>query len=254
MFDGSCRARRRHRARSPQEQHCDTRPCMARLGTGAASIDRSATAGSAPMPVGRGPMIGSPPTLGKSPTLNFSGPNNPEADKVAGLFRALMYEPILDDPLGKASALKLAHSSFQKVSRALAAVTYGTADTYEVADELLVVAAQPQLPQRHRLHSQTASLVWPRQLRNHVGTSASATSSAATAEVCSWLPKPVRTQRKRFSSFGRSRRARKAAMRHAMGCAVLTSIGERSPQVRGVRDGPVSHSDRSSVDPRVRGA
>ena len=46
------------------------------------------------------------------------------------------------DGIGKASALKLAYSSYQKVSRVLAAVAFGAADTYGVADELLEIAAK----------------------------------------------------------------------------------------------------------------
>ena len=49
---------------------------------------------------------------------------------------------VLGDGVGKASALKLAYSSYQKVSRVLAAVAYGAADSYGVADELLEIAAQ----------------------------------------------------------------------------------------------------------------
>ncbi|WP_128802536.1 MULTISPECIES: DUF1932 domain-containing protein [unclassified Streptomyces] len=96
----------------------------------------------APMPVIDAAVVGSPPVGGKSPTLYLSGAVE-QADRIAELFAGTdVRTHVLGDSIGKASALKLAYSSYQKVSRVLAAVAYGAADTYGVADELLVIAAK----------------------------------------------------------------------------------------------------------------
>ncbi|MCX5267439.1 MULTISPECIES: NAD(P)-dependent oxidoreductase [unclassified Streptomyces] len=96
----------------------------------------------APMPVIDAAVVGSPPVGAKSPTLYLSGPGE-KADRIAELFDGTdVRTHVLGDSIGKASALKLAYSSYQKVSRVLAAVAYGAADTYGVADELLVIAAK----------------------------------------------------------------------------------------------------------------
>lgn len=95
-----------------------------------------------PMPVLDAAVIGSPPVGGKSPTLYLSGLRK-HSDLVSELFADTdVRTHYLGEDIGKASALKLAYSSFQKVSRVLAAVAYGAADAYGVADELLVIAAQ----------------------------------------------------------------------------------------------------------------
>ncbi|MET7653892.1 DUF1932 domain-containing protein [Streptomyces sp. NPDC005486] len=96
----------------------------------------------APMPVIDAAVVGSPPVGGKSPTLYLSGAVE-QADRIPELFTGTdVRTHVLGDSIGKASALKLAYSSYQKVSRVLAAVAYGAADTYGVADELLVIAAR----------------------------------------------------------------------------------------------------------------
>lgn len=96
----------------------------------------------APMAVIDAAVVGSPPVGGKTPTLYLSGPGE-QADRIAELFAGTdVRTHVLGDSIGKASALKLAYSSYQKVSRVLAAVAYGAADTYGVADELLVIAAK----------------------------------------------------------------------------------------------------------------
>ncbi|MFE4827942.1 DUF1932 domain-containing protein [Streptomyces sp. NPDC056672] len=96
----------------------------------------------APMPVIDAAVVGSPPAGPKSPTLYLSGAVE-QADRIAELFAGTdVRTHVLGDSIGKASALKLAYSSYQKVSRVLAAVAYGVADTYGVADELLVIAAK----------------------------------------------------------------------------------------------------------------
>jgi 3-hydroxyisobutyrate dehydrogenase-like beta-hydroxyacid dehydrogenase len=87
-------------------------------------------------------VVGSPPVGGKYPTLYLSGPGK-QTDRIAELFAGTDVRPhVLGDSIGKASALKLAYSSYQKVSRVLAAVAYGAADSYGVADELLEIAAK----------------------------------------------------------------------------------------------------------------
>ncbi|WNM29219.1 DUF1932 domain-containing protein [Streptomyces sp. Li-HN-5-11] len=96
----------------------------------------------APMTVIDAAVVGSPPVGGKYPTLYLSGPRN-QADRIAELFAGTDVRPhILGDSIGKASALKLAYSSYQKVSRVLAAVAYGAAESYGVADELMEIAAK----------------------------------------------------------------------------------------------------------------
>jgi len=96
----------------------------------------------APMPVIDAAVVGSPPVGGKSSTLYLSGARQ-QADRIAELFAGTdVRTHVLGDATGKASALKLAYSSYQKVSRVLAAVAYGAAESYGVADELLVIAAK----------------------------------------------------------------------------------------------------------------
>jgi 3-hydroxyisobutyrate dehydrogenase-like beta-hydroxyacid dehydrogenase len=95
-----------------------------------------------PMPVIDAAVVGSPPVGGKTPTLYLSGPSRHVAE-VARLFEGSEVRTHhLGDDLGKASALKLAYSSYQKVSRVLAAVAYGAAETYGVEEELLEIAAE----------------------------------------------------------------------------------------------------------------
>ncbi|MET7478176.1 DUF1932 domain-containing protein [Streptomyces sp. NPDC005648] len=87
-------------------------------------------------------VVGSPPVGGKYPTLYLSGPRK-QAERIAELFAGSdVRTHVLGEGIGKASALKLAYCSYQKVSRVLAAVAYGAADSYGVADELLEIAAK----------------------------------------------------------------------------------------------------------------
>ncbi|MFJ8091901.1 DUF1932 domain-containing protein [Streptomyces griseofuscus] len=96
----------------------------------------------APMPVIDAAVVGSPPVGGKTPTLYLSGPGK-QVDRIAELFGGTdVRTQVLGDNIGQASALKLAYSSYQKVSRVLAAVAYGAAESYGVEDELLVIAAK----------------------------------------------------------------------------------------------------------------
>ncbi|WP_406199451.1 DUF1932 domain-containing protein [Streptomyces europaeiscabiei] len=96
----------------------------------------------APTPVIDAGVVGSPPVGGKSPMLYLAGAGK-QTDRIVKLFAGTdVRTHVLGDSIGKASALKLAYSSYQKVSRVLAAVAYGVADTYGVADELLVIASK----------------------------------------------------------------------------------------------------------------
>ncbi|GGZ85608.1 NAD(P)-dependent oxidoreductase [Streptomyces bluensis] len=96
----------------------------------------------APMPVIDAAVVGSPSVGGKTPTLYLSGPSK-QADRIVELFAGTgVRTHVLGASIGQASALKLSYSSYQKVSRVLAAVAYGAAESYGVADELLVIAAK----------------------------------------------------------------------------------------------------------------
>lgn len=85
-------------------------------------------------------VVGSPPSRTKSPRLYVSGDDRPVrcvSDLFAGT--AVDVRPLAGG-VGKASALKLAYSSFQKTSRILAAVSYALAEHHEVQEELLDIA------------------------------------------------------------------------------------------------------------------
>lgn len=87
-------------------------------------------------------VVGSPPVGGKQPRLYASGPSC-ELVRLGELFAAtdLRFRP-LGEEIGRASALKLSYSSYQKASRVLAAVSYALADANGVAEELLDIAGQ----------------------------------------------------------------------------------------------------------------
>ncbi|WP_329177610.1 DUF1932 domain-containing protein [Streptomyces sp. NBC_01477] len=96
----------------------------------------------APMPVVDAAVVGSPPAGGKTPTL-YLACAYAQTDRIVQLFAGTDIQThVLGDGLGAASALKLAYTSYQKVSRVLAAVAYGAADAYGVGDELLAIAAK----------------------------------------------------------------------------------------------------------------
>ncbi|MDF3140092.1 MULTISPECIES: DUF1932 domain-containing protein [unclassified Streptomyces] len=87
-----------------------------------------------------GSIIGSPPSDSKSPRLYLSGPKGALAS-VAPLFSgSAVHAHALSGGVGRASALKLSYSSFQKTSRVLAAVSYALARDYGVEEELLDIA------------------------------------------------------------------------------------------------------------------
>ncbi|MGW5255807.1 DUF1932 domain-containing protein [Streptomyces sp. NPDC004012] len=121
------------------------------VGTGTIYVEANAVTPSrvqriadrlAPMTVIDAAVVGSPPVGGKIPVLYLSGPGK-HVDRIAELFAGTdVRTHVLGDNIGQASALKLAYSSYQKVSRVLAAVAYGAAESYGVEDELLVIAAK----------------------------------------------------------------------------------------------------------------
>ncbi|MEV3875050.1 DUF1932 domain-containing protein [Streptomyces sp. NPDC049906] len=87
-------------------------------------------------------VIGSPPSGGKQPRLYVSGP----PDTVGALERLFADTDVrvhpLGEEIGRASALKLAYTAYQKTSRVLAAIAYGAAEANGVTDELLSLAGQ----------------------------------------------------------------------------------------------------------------
>ncbi|WP_329346195.1 NAD(P)-dependent oxidoreductase [Streptomyces microflavus] len=87
-------------------------------------------------------VIGSPPVGGKRPRLYVSG-SSLALDQLNRLFAATDVRiHLLGEDVGKASALKLSYTSYQKASRVLAAVAYGAAEANGVADDLLDIASQ----------------------------------------------------------------------------------------------------------------
>ncbi|MFF4277436.1 DUF1932 domain-containing protein [Streptomyces kronopolitis] len=87
-----------------------------------------------------GSVVGSPPSTSKTTRLYLSGSGEAVA-VVAGLFSGTAVDArILNGGIGKASALKLSYSSYQKASRVLAAVAHGLARDWGVQDELIDIA------------------------------------------------------------------------------------------------------------------
>ncbi|MFI1466201.1 DUF1932 domain-containing protein [Streptomyces wuyuanensis] len=87
-----------------------------------------------------GSVIGSPPSASKSTRLYLSGPGK-ALPSVAALFDGTAVQArTLPGGIGRASALKLSYSSYQKASRVLAAVSYALARDYGVEGELLDIA------------------------------------------------------------------------------------------------------------------
>lgn len=85
-------------------------------------------------------VIGPPPGGDRQARMYLSGP--PVAvDTVHRLFAGSQAEPRrIDDRIGSASALKMAFGSFQKIGRALAAVSHALADDFGVTEHLLAEA------------------------------------------------------------------------------------------------------------------
>lgn len=84
-----------------------------------------------------GAIIGPPPTAGARARCYLSGPMN-AVELVHGALLGSNAEPVsLGERIGQSSALKMAFGSFQKTSRALAAVSHAIAGDYGVTAELL---------------------------------------------------------------------------------------------------------------------
>lgn len=87
-----------------------------------------------------GGIIGPPPSRSAGTRLYLSGPEA-AMKQVQGLFDATSVSvPLLEGGVGKASALKIAFGSFQKATRALAAVSNAFAEHHGVRAELLTEA------------------------------------------------------------------------------------------------------------------
>jgi len=87
-----------------------------------------------------GGIVGGPPRRAGETRLYLSGPDE-AAERVRKLFAATALEPrVLAGDVGRASALKLAFASFNKISSALAAQSFGLAAGYGVLDELFALA------------------------------------------------------------------------------------------------------------------
>lgn len=87
-------------------------------------------------------VVGSPPVGGKAPTLYLAGPGA-ATELVELLFTGTAVRThVLGTEPGQASALKLAFSAYQKVSRVLAALATGLAHEHGVEQELAAIAAR----------------------------------------------------------------------------------------------------------------
>lgn len=89
-----------------------------------------------------GGVVGSPPVRGKSPVLYLSGPAA-ATERIEALFAGTAVQTkVLGAEVGKASALKLSYTSFQKASRVLVALAVGMAREHGVDQELIEVASR----------------------------------------------------------------------------------------------------------------
>ncbi|MFI6583439.1 DUF1932 domain-containing protein [Embleya sp. NPDC050493] len=87
-----------------------------------------------------GGVVGSPPSGTRSPRLYLSGAEE-DVKRIAALFAdTRVRAQRLPGGIGQASALKLSFASYQKASRALAAVAHAMANEYGVGAELLDIA------------------------------------------------------------------------------------------------------------------
>jgi 3-hydroxyisobutyrate dehydrogenase-like beta-hydroxyacid dehydrogenase len=84
-----------------------------------------------------GAIIGSPPHGRSRPRLYLAG-DPAAARRVADCFAGTLVQAhVLDQPIGGASALKMAYGGYQKAARALAATSQALARAHGVHDELL---------------------------------------------------------------------------------------------------------------------
>lgn len=87
-----------------------------------------------------GAIIGPPPAGDRRARFYLSGPRY-GVDTVHGLLAGSLAEPRrIDERIGSASALKMAFGSYQKISRAVAAVSHALADDFGVTSHLLAEA------------------------------------------------------------------------------------------------------------------
>lgn len=87
-----------------------------------------------------GAIIGPPPRTGASARLYLSGETSVGAD-LAALFAGTAVEAkVIGEDIGIASGLKMAYASYQKASRALAAVSHALAADLGVTEHLLIEA------------------------------------------------------------------------------------------------------------------
>ena len=89
-----------------------------------------------------GGIVGGPPRKAGDARLYLSGSDLSAVDAVRALFAATVLEPhVLPGPVGRASALKLAFASYNKISYLLAAQAFALASGHGVLNELLELAA-----------------------------------------------------------------------------------------------------------------
>lgn len=87
-----------------------------------------------------GCLIGPPPRPGKAVHLYLAGPGEP-LTRVQALFTGTaVHTHRMETPPGSASALKMSYASYQKATRALAAVAHALADQHGVRDHLITEA------------------------------------------------------------------------------------------------------------------
>jgi 3-hydroxyisobutyrate dehydrogenase-like beta-hydroxyacid dehydrogenase len=89
-----------------------------------------------------GGIIGGPPTEHSSVRLYLSGAASAMRQVQSVFASTTVSVQVLDGGVGQASALKIAYGSFQKASRALAAVSHALAEHHGVGAELLAEAKQ----------------------------------------------------------------------------------------------------------------
>jgi 3-hydroxyisobutyrate dehydrogenase-like beta-hydroxyacid dehydrogenase len=89
-----------------------------------------------------GGIVGGPPRKAGDTRLYLSGSDTEAVETIRALFAATVLEPhVLPGPVGRASALKLAFASYNKISYVLAAQAFALASGHGVLDELLELAA-----------------------------------------------------------------------------------------------------------------
>lgn len=89
-----------------------------------------------------GAIIGPPPTAGRTARLYLAG-DSADVQLVLGIVADGPVQAVVLGPtVGAASALKMSFGSYQKASRALAAVAHALADRHGVSDELLAEAGR----------------------------------------------------------------------------------------------------------------